>query len=99
LLWPQVEAVVKLGALGRPRKDVCVTLNPVVRDLLARANHRLQVAGDGGATADGHVTSRRPMLIDIDSVKRAAPWSCPTCPRPTRSAPRPTRWPAPSRPT
>lgn len=56
----------------RQPEGVYVTLNPLHPDLLARANNRLKVAKDRGATAtDKNVLRRRWVLVDVDPVRLA----------------------------
>ena len=50
---------------------VYVTINPVRRDLLARANHRLKKAMRNETTKDNEVIERRWMLVDVDPVRPA----------------------------
>jgi hypothetical protein len=48
-------------------EGIYVTINPVKRDLLARAYNRLKVARqEGVATEDKHITMRRWLVIDAD---------------------------------
>ena len=53
---------------GRDAEGVYVTLNPVQRDLLARAYNRL-INKAKATTADQDVTRRRHLLIDADAVR------------------------------
>jgi hypothetical protein len=47
-----------------------ITLNPVSRALLARANNRLKVAGKkGGTTSDQQIVCLRWFFVDIDPVR------------------------------
>lgn len=49
-------------------EGVYVTLNPILPELLARANNRLEF-GAKHATADNDVVARRLLLIDLDPVR------------------------------
>lgn len=60
-------AIRKLDA-GGLAPGIYVTLNPVRSDLLARAANRLQSRA-AQTSADGDVTLRRWMLVDVDSVR------------------------------
>ncbi|ACX51565.1 hypothetical protein Adeg_0412 [Ammonifex degensii KC4] len=49
--------------------NIYVTLNPVLPDLLARANNRLLPARGGATTRDEEIVRRRWLLLDLDPVR------------------------------
>lgn len=63
------EKLVQAVAGIRLARGIYFTLNPLKRDLLARAVNRIQYAKRGEATADGDMVARRWMLVDIDPVR------------------------------
>ena len=60
-------------AIGKIRSadGVYVTINPVKRDLLARAVYKLRFGKDLQTTADGNIVRRRWMLVDCDPVRES----------------------------
>ncbi|NOS99474.1 MAG: site-specific integrase [Phycisphaerales bacterium] len=50
-------------------KGIYFTLNPLNPALLARAENRIKYASRGESAADGDVTARRRMLVDLDPVR------------------------------
>lgn len=60
-----------LRSEGMP-EGVYVTLNPLVIDILARADNRLKpIFGNDAAATDDNVTCRRWMLVDVDPSRIA----------------------------
>ena len=45
---------------------MCITLNPVSPDLLARANNRIKVGERASTTSDTHIVRRQFVLLDFD---------------------------------
>ena len=55
--------------MRRGAEGVYVTLNPVNRLLLARANNKVIEAQRKASTADEDITRRRWLFIDLDAVR------------------------------
>jgi len=62
-------ARVALECVRRGSEGVYVTLNPVNRALLARANNKVIEAQRNASTADKNITRRRWVFIDLDAVR------------------------------
>jgi hypothetical protein len=60
--------IVQLGRLTN-FSGIYITLNPVIRALLARRANRLDYALSSALTGDQHIAKRRWLLIDIDPVR------------------------------
>ena len=58
-----------LDCVRRGAEGVYVTLNPVNRTLLARANNKVIDAKSKASTADEDITRRRWLFIDLDAVR------------------------------
>ena len=60
-------------AIGQIRfsAGVYVTVNPVKRDLLARAVNRIRYQKDAPTTADSNILRRKWLLIDCDPVRES----------------------------
>ena len=64
------EAADAIGKI-RTADGIYVSINPVKRDLLARAVYKLRFGKDLQTTADGNVERRRWLLVDCDPVRES----------------------------
>ena len=64
------EAADAIGKI-RTADGIYVTINPVKRDLLARAVYKLRFGKDLQTTADGNVERRRWLLVDCDPIRES----------------------------
>jgi hypothetical protein len=52
-------------------KGIYVTINPVDKDLQARAYNRIRIAGRGDTTADSDIPCRKWFMVDCDPVRKS----------------------------